>query len=670
MCFDPRSRTQTGHNAELPTGSSDAWRWHAELPFHAILPVLASQSRGLPPKGATTPATTSATPRLMTRTRSRGQVSWSPTGKPAGRQLLGQPRLGPNQTHTAALRLIHDPTRDAQGNDRRIPESPAAVQQGLVDKRDPSTTTLAWQHSQTGCHATVNTTSRRPEYTMTGLAEGGTAAPAACPRRRGRSSRQSGGSGGGSTDYLPTPLPAPDTSFARALFGFLATKLLLFRRTSFFRSAAARRIDPHRLLRSAPLCSTGSLSREKARSIRQVATARLGQQRSAQLTKWFSTDWQERALLRGSPKSVDLSKEIPASSRKEIPILSLRLATKSRSPMPPTHPRESPRIPILSPKSTASADLAQNPPLESGPRAPHPQISSTATWPEEFDAESERGSTGATDAKKFGLDGGATDEGRRDEANNYAARVVRRGASPVKGYGNFAACLCGGRCVAMLPSVSTSQRFHLTGRPAPIPAKVDVDPGLPPCGPHALSPAPPHNPICSLSARGRQPLLSLPLASLRLRPRQCVAGSAGFLGYYPQTSVRGHNQGLRNRREPVVHCEKVSKEVREYFQRELERAKKVTAQRAQEKLRKEKVAAEGNYPGEDKAYHEEAELQRALNQSRAEEEFRRGVQQRGGAYEHRGGSGTRGEGTLQRMLRRATSSRQTPGVTDYNLAKD
>nr|CAB3476850.1 unnamed protein product [Digitaria exilis] len=106
---------------------------------------------------------------------------------------------------------------------------------------------------------------------------------------------------------------------------------------------------------------------------------------------------------------------------------------------------------------------------------------------------------------------------------------------------------------------------------------------------------------------------------------------------------------------------------RRYFQRELERAKKLTAQRVQEKLRKEKAAAEGNYPGGDEAYDEEAELQRALNQSRAEEEFRRGVQQRGGAYEHGGGSGTRGEGTLQRMLRRATSARQTPGVTDYNL---
>ncbi|KAF8723491.1 hypothetical protein HU200_021438 [Digitaria exilis] len=126
-------------------------------------------------------------------------------------------------------------------------------------------------------------------------------------------------------------------------------------------------------------------------------------------------------------------------------------------------------------------------------------------------------------------------------------------------------------------------------------------------------------------------------------------------------------QHLAGRGTDVVHCEKVSKEVREYFQRDLERTKRLTAQRAQERLRKEKAAAEGNYPGGDEAYDEESELQRALDQSRAEEEFHRGVQERGGSYEHGGGSSTRGEGPLQRMLRRATSARQTPGVTDYNL---
>ena len=115
-------------------------------------------------------------------------------------------------------------------------------------------------------------------------------------------------------------------------------------------------------------------------------------------------------------------------------------------------------------------------------------------------------------------------------------------------------------------------------------------------------------------------------------------------------------QHLAGRGTEVVHCMKVSKEVRDYFQRELDRAKKVTAQRAQEKLRKEAAAAEGNYPGEGEAYDEEAELERALNQSRAEEEFRRGVQQRGGAYEHGGGSGSRervrSRGCFEGQLRR------------------
>nr|CAB3448288.1 unnamed protein product [Digitaria exilis] len=165
------------------------------------------------------------------------------------------------------------------------------------------------------------------------------------------------------------------------------------------------------------------------------------------------------------------------------------------------------------------------------------------------------------------------------------------------------------------------------------------------------------------AARARLPLRYDRRPGSRLRGSRLPtpANRSGFSGNRSVAAVSRPTAG------EVVHCDKVSKEVCEYFQRELERAKKLTAQRAQEKLRKEKAAAEGNCPGGGEAYDEEAELQRALNQSRAEEEFRRGVQQRGGAYGHGGGSGTRGEGTLQRMLRRATSARQTPGVTDYNL---
>lgn len=126
-------------------------------------------------------------------------------------------------------------------------------------------------------------------------------------------------------------------------------------------------------------------------------------------------------------------------------------------------------------------------------------------------------------------------------------------------------------------------------------------------------------------------------------------------------------QHLAGRGTEVLHCRKVSREVREYFQREIERTKKATADRAREKLRKEEVAAEGNYPGGDEAYDEEAELERAMHESRAEEEYRQRVQQRGGAYEHGGGSGSRGGNPVQRIFRRATSLRQTPGVMDYNL---
>jgi hypothetical protein len=104
--------------------------------------------------------------------------------------------------------------------------------------------------------------------------------------------------------------------------------------------------------------------------------------------------------------------------------------------------------------------------------------------------------------------------------------------------------------------------------------------------------------------------------------------------------------------------------VREYFQREIERTKKATLERNKERLRKEVVAAEGNYPN----VEEEAQLQRAIHLSRAEELYRHGVEQRGGANEH-GGSGSTRENPLQRMLRRSGSRRDTPVVVeDYNLA--
>src|SRR6185312_7631859 len=125
-------------------------------------------------------------------------------------------------------------------------------------------------------------------------------------------------------------------------------------------------------------------------------------------------------------------------------------------------------------------------------------------------------------------------------------------------------------------------------------------------------------------------------------------------------------QHLAGRGAEVVHCRNVPPDVREFFQRDIERAKKATADRARERLRREKSATEGNYPGDEE--DEEAQLQRAMDLSRAEAEFRRGVEQRGGAYERGGGSVSMRWDAMPRMLRRATSQRESPVVEDYNLA--
>ena len=55
-------------------------------------------------------------------------------------------------------------------------------------------------------------------------------------------------------------------------------------------------------------------------------------------------------------------------------------------------------------------------------------------------------------------------------------------------------------------------------------------------------------------------------------------------------------QHVARRGAEVVHCRNVPPDVREFFQRDIERAKKATADRARERLKREKSAAEGNYP--------------------------------------------------------------------------
>jgi hypothetical protein len=78
----------------------------------------------------------------------------------------------------------------------------------------------------------------------------------------------------------------------------------------------------------------------------------------------------------------------------------------------------------------------------------------------------------------------------------------------------------------------------------------------------------------------------------------------------------------------------VPPDVRLYFQRDIDRTKVATAERARAKLRREATAAKGNNPVPE-AYDEEAELLRAMSLSRAEVEYQRGVQvqQRKGIYD-------------------------------------
>ena len=63
-------------------------------------------------------------------------------------------------------------------------------------------------------------------------------------------------------------------------------------------------------------------------------------------------------------------------------------------------------------------------------------------------------------------------------------------------------------------------------------------------------------------------------------------------------------------------------DVRDFFQCDIDRAQKATADRARERLRREKSAAEGNYPGDEE--DEEAQVQRAMDLSRAEQSSDRG----------------------------------------------
>jgi hypothetical protein len=79
-------------------------------------------------------------------------------------------------------------------------------------------------------------------------------------------------------------------------------------------------------------------------------------------------------------------------------------------------------------------------------------------------------------------------------------------------------------------------------------------------------------------------------------------------------------QHLAARRSSVLHCGRVPPPVREYFQRDIERTKKATTERARQRVAREDAAAAGNSPVG--GYDEEAQIQDAINLLRAEAEFR------------------------------------------------
>jgi hypothetical protein len=109
----------------------------------------------------------------------------------------------------------------------------------------------------------------------------------------------------------------------------------------------------------------------------------------------------------------------------------------------------------------------------------------------------------------------------------------------------------------------------------------------------------------------------------------------------------------------VVHCRHVPPNVREYLQRDLDRAKNATNARARERLLRRRLQV-GETMGVKK-------MRRRLrcgvpwNSRERDKSTDRGWEQRGGAYERGGGSGSLGLNPLQRMLRRATKGHSCGG---------
>lgn len=124
---------------------------------------------------------------------------------------------------------------------------------------------------------------------------------------------------------------------------------------------------------------------------------------------------------------------------------------------------------------------------------------------------------------------------------------------------------------------------------------------------------------------------------------------------------------LAHRGKNVARCKSVPPDVKEYWQRALDRIKEKSRHRALGRLQQEEIAGwkDAYYTG---GMTEEEQLQAAMHQSRAEADY---IRQTGGRYERGGGSGTTEadqEGPLKRFLRRATSVRERTRAQDYNIS--
>jgi hypothetical protein len=86
----------------------------------------------------------------------------------------------------------------------------------------------------------------------------------------------------------------------------------------------------------------------------------------------------------------------------------------------------------------------------------------------------------------------------------------------------------------------------------------------------------------------------------------------------------------------VKHCSCVTPDVRDYFRRELDRIADRKKTKNKKRLLREEVAVEGNVVHDIDSNDEE--LQHALHASREEAQRERAARQRGGQYEHGGGS--------------------------------